>query len=518
MAEKSGQNGQGTTHHDILVIGGGINGAGIARDAAGRGFSVFLCDRGDFGGGTSSASTKLVHGGLRYLEHFEFHLVRESLMEREVLWQMAPHIIWPLRFILPYHSGLRPAWMLRLGLFLYDHMGGRKLLPGTRTVNLRNDPTGKPLKPVYTKGFEYSDCWVEDSRMVILNLQDARAKGADIRPRTEVKTARFEDSKWRVTLRDVRTGKTSEVSASLVVNATGPYVDEVLKSVFGHNNAHHVRLVRGSHIVIGKKYQHDRCYILQNADERIIFAIPYEGKYTLIGTTDAEHVDLSKKPHITSEEIDYLCAMASEYFTEPVTNEDIVWTYSGVRPLFDDGASKAQEATRDYVIRFDKELGHGRLINIFGGKITTFRRLAESVMHDVEAVLGKRNPAWTRGAVLPGGDFPVTGYDALVDKFTKQFGFVDVDLMKRLVRHYGTEVAVMLDGLQSKEDLGEDFGCGLFEAEVRYLADHEWAMEAEDVVFRRTRLGIAMSDAEIGKVGRWLAAREKTVARPRSSS
>lgn len=484
-------------HYDIVVVGGGINGAGIARDAAGRGYSVCLCDAGDFAGGTSSASTKLVHGGLRYLEHYEFRLVRESLMEREVLWQMAPHIIWPLRFVLPYHGGLRPAWLLRLGLFLYDNLGGRKLLPGTKTIDLKNDPTGTPLKSSFLKGFEYSDCWVEDSRMVILNLRDAMAKGANIRPRTALERASYQEGKWHLGLGNRKTGAACEITASLVVNATGPYVDEVLKSVFGRNDAHHVRLVRGSHIVIRKKFEHDRCYIFQNADDRIIFAIPYERNFTLIGTTDVEHASIDKKPEITEQEIDYLCEMASEYFIEPVTKKDVVWTYSGVRPLFDDGASKAQEATRDYVIKRDDALGDGSLLNIFGGKITTFRRLAESLMNEVEETLGKRGPAWTRGATLPGGKFPVTGYQDLVDDLSKRFSFVDDELMSRLVRQYGTDVGVMLEGMKSLEDMGLDFGASLFEAEVRYLMTYEWAMDAEDILFRRTRLGISMTGAQI---------------------
>lgn len=497
-------NGATAQHYDILVIGGGINGAGIARDAAGRGFSVCLADAGDFGGGTSSASTKLIHGGLRYLEHYEFRLVREALMEREVLWSMAPHIIRPLRFVLPYHSGLRPAWLLRLGLFLYDHLGGRKLLPGTRTLDLSRDAAGKPLKPGFRKAFEYSDCWAEDSRLVILNLRDARAQGAVILARTAAESARFENGKWHATLRDVRTGAARQVTASIVVNAAGPHVDEVLKTVFGRSDAHNVRLVRGSHIVIGKKFDHGKPYIFQNADERIIFAIPYEDDFTLIGTTDAEQERLDGKPAITPEEIDYLCAMASEYFAEPVKKDDVVWTYSGVRPLFDDGASKAQEATRDYVIRRDDKLGNGTLINIFGGKITTYRRLAESVLHDIEATLGKREPAWTRGATLPGGNFEVTGFDELAERILERHPFAGRDLTRRLARLYGTDAYVILDGSRSIDELGRHFGHGLYEAEVRFLMEHEWATMAEDVLFRRTRLGIRMSAEEKKALAEWM--------------
>ncbi len=493
-----------TRDFDIFIIGGGINGAGIARDASGRGFSACLCDAGDFGGGTSSASTKLVHGGLRYLEHFEFRLVREALIEREILWQMAPHIIWPLRFILPHHKGLRPAWLLRLGLFLYDHLGGRKLLPATRTINLTKDIAGKSLKPDFKKAFEYSDCWVEDSRLVILNLQDAQAKGADIRPRTSAQKAEFKNGKWQIELADKITGEREHITASVIINATGPWVDEVMKNVFGKNDSKNVRLVRGSHIVIKKKYQHDRAYIFQNSDERIIFAIPYENDYTLIGTTDAEQDDIFEQPKISQTEIDYLCDMASEYFKEPVSQEDVVWTYSGVRPLYDDGASKAQEATRDYVIRQEETLGDGSLFNIFGGKITTFRRLAESVLEEIEDKLGKQKAKWTAGAVYSGGDFATDGYNDLVNLYTKQYPFIETELMQRLVRLYGTNTLEILKGAKDIQDLGIDFGEGLYQCEVEYLMKHEWAFEASDILYRRTKLGIRMTKAQSNKLAAWI--------------
>ncbi len=482
------------SEYDVLVIGGGINGCGIARDAAGRGFSVCLCEAGDIGSGTSSASTKLVHGGLRYLEHYEFGLVRKALMEREVLWQMAPHIIWPMRFVLPHHKGLRPAWLLRLGLFLYDHLGGRKLLPATKTLALHDDPTGKPLKREYHRAFEYSDCWVEDSRLVVLNARDAADRGASILPRTRAVQARRAGDNWQVTLEDGATGIQCMVTARLVINCAGPWIDEVLKTVFGRNDSHNVRLVRGSHIVIHRKYEHDKSYIFQNSDGRIIFAIPYERDFTLIGTTDVDHGTEMGKPTITHDEEEYLCEMASTYFACPVTSNDIAWSYSGVRPLYNDGATKAQEATRDYVIGEDSETdGSARLINVFGGKITTYRVLSEAILERIEAALGKRGLAWTAGSTLPGGDFPTTGFDELVGELTTRHHGIDEQLLRRLARLYGTRAKMVLANVDSAADLGKCFGKDLFEAEVRYLMSHEWARTAEDVLFRRTKLGIGFA-------------------------
>ncbi len=484
-------------HYDVLIIGGGINGCGIARDAVGRGYSVCLCEAGDFGGGTSSASTKLVHGGLRYLEHYEFLLVRKALREREVLWKIAPHIIWPMRFVLPHHSGLRPAWLIRLGLFLYDHIGGRKLLPPTTSVNLRSDETGKPLKQAFEKAFEYSDCWVDDSRLVVLNALDAADRGASMLPHTKVTGARRTGGQWRVEIEDTLSGFSRTVTAAIIVNAAGPWVDMVLKQVFGQDDARNVRLVRGSHIVISRKFAHGKAYIFQNDDNRIIFAIPFEDDYTLIGTTDAEHGDAMDKPEISADEIDYLCGMASEYFAAPVTRSDVVWTYSGVRPLYDDGASKAQEATRDYVIREDGDSETGLLLNIFGGKITTFRVLAEEILKIVESALGARRPSWTANAALPGGDFEAQEFTGLVEACAAGRPRMDRRLITRLVRHYGTRAQNVLGDAQQASDLGGDFGNGLHEAEVIYLMRHEWALQAQDILFRRTKLGIGYDAGQI---------------------
>ncbi|EXL01836.1 glycerol-3-phosphate dehydrogenase [Aquamicrobium defluvii] len=483
-----------TPIYDIFVVGGGINGCGIARDAAGRGYSVFLAEMDDLASGTSSGSTKLIHGGLRYLEHYEFRLVREALMEREVLWRNAPHIIWPMRFVLPYARGLRPAWMLRLGLFIYDHIGGRKLLPPTRTLDMRTDPAGKPLKPIFSKAFEYSDGWVNDARLVVLNARDAADRGAQIRTRTELEDARFEDGVWTVLLHD-RTGETHyEVRARLIVNAAGPWVDHVLSQALGRNDVHNVRLVQGSHIVVARKFDDPRAYFFQNADGRIIFAIPYEEDFTLIGTTDQDYTGDPHGVKITDHEVDYLCSAASEYFTEPVRRSDIVWTYSAVRPLYDDGASKAQEATRDYVLRV--EPGEGPIVNAFGGKITTYRRLSEAMLDKIGDILGKKGRPWTVKAPLPGGDFPATAYDAQVEKLKKAYPFLELRHARRLVRLYGTRAGDLLGLARSVSDLGRHFGADLYEAEVRYLIANEWAMTAEDILWRRTKRGLRLTSGE----------------------
>lgn len=481
--------------YDLAIIGGGVNGCGIARDAAGRGVSVVLFEQGDFAGATSSASTKLIHGGLRYLEHYEFRLVREALMEREVLWAIAPHIIRPLRFVLPHHKGLRPAWLLRLGLFLYDHLGGRKLLPATRTLDLRRDEVGRPLREGYARAFEYSDCWVEDSRLVVLNALDAAERGADIRPRSRVIGASHADDHWQVETE--QDGERKIVRARVLINAAGPWVHEVLAQVLRVNSPANVRLVQGSHIVVPKLYDHDRAYIFQNGDGRIIFAIPYEQDFTLIGTTDRDFGQTPAKPVASPEEIAYLCAAASEYFAHPVTPDDVVWTYSGVRPLYDDGASKAQEATRDYVLEMEGGEGRPPLLSVFGGKITTYRRLAEHAMEKLSPFLPKAAKAsWTGTEPLPGGDFAVHDQPRIVGQLKRAHPWLDEKLARRLVRAYGTRALRLLDGLRGPADLGRVFGADLTEAEVRYLMREEWARSAEDVLWRRSKLGLRFSREE----------------------
>lgn len=483
--------------NDLFVIGGGINGCGIARDAVGRGYSVFLAEMNDLASGTSRAATKLIHGGLRYLEHYEFRLVRESLMEREVLWANAPHIIWPLRFVLPHHKGLRPAWLLRLGLFMYDNLGGRKLLPATKTLDMTSDVTGKPLNKLFTKGFEYSDCWVDDARFVVLNAQDAATRGATIRPRTKVVAARRHEGIWNIDIEDRRTGKIETIHARMLVNAAGPWVDQVISNAFGKNDVHNVRLVQGSHIIVPKIFDHDRCYIFQNADNRIIFAIPYERDFTLIGTTDQDYLGDPANVEISQSEITYLCDAASEYFAKPIRPADIVWTYSGVRPLFDDGATSAQEATRDYVLKVEGSAQEGAVLNVFGGKLTTSRRLAEHVLEKIEDILGRKGMSWTISAAMPGGNFPVQGFDGLVAKISAAYPFLDARRTTRLARLYGTNVFVLLGIAKNMADLGMQFGPDLTQAEVDYLMEYEWAMECDDILWRRTKAGLITGKADV---------------------
>jgi glycerol-3-phosphate dehydrogenase len=512
---------------DLFVIGGGINGCGIARDAAGRGLSVELAEMNDLASATSSASTKLFHGGLRYLEYLEMRLVREALIERETLLRAMPHISWPMRFVLPYHrdmrfegdtpvsrmlglvmpwmKGRRPAWLIRLGLFFYDHLGGREILPGTTTLNLAQAPEGAPLKEKFTRAFEYSDCWIEDSRLVVLNARDAEARGARIRVRTRVAGAERRDGLWHVRLEDGETGETDTVRARALVNAGGPWVGDVITGTLRLNSSEGVRLVRGSHIVTRRLYDHDKCYFFQGTDGRIIFAIPYEGDFTLIGTTDAEHDDPDTTPECTPEEAAYLCRFASEYFERPVTQDDIVWSYSGVRPLYDDGAKSATAATRDYVLSLD-DSGGAPLLNVFGGKITTYRRLAESALARLAPHFPRAGGDWTAGVALPGGDFAVDGVGALVDSLCARYPFLARGHALRLVRAYGTEAAQVLGGARAVADLGRDFGATLTEAEVRWQMSREYAREAADVVWRRTRLGLKMSPAQIAALDEWMRA------------
>jgi len=498
--------------YDIAIIGGGVNGCGIARDAAGRGLSVILLEKDDLASGTSAASTKLIHGGLRYLEHYAFGLVRESLREREVLWAMAPHIIWPLRFVLPHHEGLRPAFLIRLGLFLYDHLGGRKLLPGTRTLDLRNDAAGAPLKPAFKRGFEYSDCWVQDARLVVLNAMDAAARGADIRVRSEMRTARRAGDHWEIGIADRLGGGEETVQARSLVNAAGPWVGQVLSNRLGRNARSRVRLVKGSHIIVPQLFDHERAYIFQNSDGRIIFAIPYERDFTLIGTTD---VDFSGDPddaHIEAGEIAYLCRSVSDYIAETVRSEDVVWSYSGIRPLYDDGGQSAQNVTRDFVLDLDTEGDTAPLLSVFGGKITTYRRLAEGALKTLKPWLSAAGPNWTRSAKLPGGDFPVEGFEALCDGLIADCSALPRDLLTRLARDYGTRARWILGDSTTESMLGRHFGHDLYEREVRYLVEHEWARTADDILWRRSKLGLRVTPAQRRALEDWLRTHPLTKA------
>jgi glycerol-3-phosphate dehydrogenase len=489
---------------DLAIIGGGVNGCGIARDAAGRGLSVLLCEQGDLAQATSSASTKLFHGGLRYLEFYEFRLVREALIEREVLLGAMPHISWPLRFVLPHHKGLRPAWLLRLGLFIYDHLGGRKFLPPTRTLDLTTGPLSAPLKEGFRKGFEYSDCWVEDSRLVVLNARDAATRGAEVLTRTRCESATRHEGLWQVVLHDLASDTERTIQARALVNAGGPWVEEIIRGRVRENTSDSIRLVRGSHIVTRKLFDHDQPYIFQQSDGRIIFAIPYETDFTLIGTTDHDHDGDPGNPVCTPEEVEYLCKAASEYFRAPITTDDVVWTYSGVRPLYDDGASSATQATRDYVLKVVDRDGAAPLLNIFGGKITTYRRLAEGALEKLTPYFPNPGKPWTAGAPLPGGDFPVDGVAELITRLRKNHPFLDASFAQRLIRAYGTEADEMLGDAASMDDLGQCFGWNLTEREVRWLMAREWACSADDVLWRRTKLGLRLSKPERDALDAWM--------------
>jgi glycerol-3-phosphate dehydrogenase len=493
---------------DLAIVGGGVNGCGIARDAAGRGNTVFLCEMNDLASGTSSWSTKLVHGGLRYLEYYEFRLVREALIEREILWQIAPHIIRPLRFVLPHHAGLRPAWLLRLGLFLYDHIGGRHLLPPTRSVDLAHDAVGKPLIPNrYTKGFEYSDCFVDDARLVVLTARDAADRGADIRTRTKAVDIKQADGIWQVTVENTRTKERTTIRARVLVNAGGPWVENVLASGAGVNARAKVRLVQGSHIVTRKLYAHDRAYIFQNSDGRIVFVIPYQDDFTLIGTTDRDYHGDPSQVKATPEEIEYLCTAASEYLAKPVTPDEVVWTYSGVRPLYDDGASEAKAATRDYVFELDTPDG-APLLSIYGGKITTYRRLAEEALERLSPYLrsAKAREGWTGKSPLPGGDLDVSALPALTAELRRNYPFLTEEHASRLAHAYGTRASKWLGNAKSLADLGQPFGATLTASEIKYLMAAEWAVTADDIVWRRSKLGLHLSAEEIAVIDAWIAA------------
>jgi len=499
---------------DLIVIGGGVNGAGVARDAAGRGVRVLLLERGDLAQETSSASTKLIHGGLRYLEHYEFALVREALAERETLWRIAPHIIWPMRFILPHRKGLRPRWLLRLGLFIYDHIGGRKKLPAAASVDLSRHIAGQPLKPFLTKGFEYSDCWVDDARLVLLNARDAADRGAQIRTRMEATVLTRGAQGWSVTAKD-EAGADHHFTARCVVNAAGPSVLDLLEKAQTPTKRK-MRLVRGSHIVVKRLFEHPYAYFFQLPDGRIFFAIPYERDFTLIGTTDQDHHASVFEAEASEEEVAYLCAGANQYFKQSIGPQDVVWTYSGVRPLLDDGSGRPEAATRGYALELDGDADAGRngmggnamghpLLSIFGGKITSYRHLAEAVMEKLTpylpALAGK---SWTSTAPLPGGDFPVEGAAALSAEYQARYPFLAPSDIDRITKAYGTHSANWLGDAATRADLGQDFGHGLSAAEVDYLITREWAASTQDILWRRSKLGLHFSAEQTDILAQYL--------------
>lgn len=488
--------------YDIVVIGGGINGAGVARDAAGRGLSVLLVEQNDLANATSSASTKLIHGGLRYLEHYEFRLVREALIEREVLLRSAPHIIWPLSFVLPHHKGLRPQWMLRLGLFLYDHLGGRERLPATRKLDLRQSSEGRPLKNDFTTGFAYSDCWVDDARLVVLNAMDAARRGAVIRTRTRCERLSRCGDRWTITLRP-EGGATETVTARSVVNAAGPWVTDIIDRADGVKRTADLRMVKGSHIVVPRIFEGDNAYIFQNGDGRIAFAIPYEGDFTLIGTTDVAFEGEAKDVHIEDDEVAYLLALVNQYLATPLQASDVVWTYSGVRPLYNDRSSNASAVTRDYVFDLDAVDGKAPMLSIFGGKITTYRKLAEHALGKLLPELDIKDVPWTRTSTLPGGDLPDGDVDAFKAGVQRKHPWLPGTLLHRWTRTYGSLLTHIIGQAASLEDLGREIVPGLYEAELAYLVEHEWAVSAEDIVWRRTKLGLHSPTAATA-VADWL--------------
>ena len=499
-----------TLECDVLVVGGGINGAGIARDAAGRGLCVILCEKDDLAGHTSSASSKLIHGGLRYLEHYQFALVRKSLIEREVLLRSAPHIMWPLRFVMPHDRGQRPAWLIRAGLYLYDALARREFLPGSEAVLLRGHQAGRGLKSAFTRGFVYSDGWVDDARLVVLNAIDARERGARIFTRTACTGLERDAEYWNATLSHA--GGTSRVRARCLVNAAGPWAGSFLQRATSVAPPQSLRLIKGSHIVVPRLFDHPYAYIFQHPDGRIVFAIPYEREFTLIGTTDLDYSGDPDQVAISADEIDYLCQLANRYFAHPISAADVVWTYSGVRPIVQDEHANASAATRDFRLEHDTE--GAPVLTVFGGKITTFRKLSEQAVDWIAPALGNRAPCWTAGACLPGGDLfgekpskrGVIEFDAWVQGLQECCPWLPSALALRYARAYGTRVKTLLSGCAGLADLGQEIVPGLFEAEVRYLVAHEWATSAADILWRRSKLGLHLPAASAALLDAWLAA------------
>ena len=478
--------------YDIAIIGGGINGCGIAADAAGRGLKVCLAEKGDLAGATSSSSSKLIHGGLRYLEHYEFRLVREALGEREVLLRKAPHIIWPLRFVLPHAQGLRPRWMLRAGLFLYDNLHARAKIPGSRAIDLTRDPAGQPLKSTFANGFTYYDCWVDDARLVVFNAMHARQKGAEIWTRTEVTATRQDGSLWAITLKN---GAGSRIIRSRsLINAAGPWADRVDRLTSsngaGHNTAT-VRLVKGSHLVVPRVRGANDAYILQSSDNRVVFVLPYEEKFTLIGTTDVPEMGDPGQVQCSDEEEAYLLDLVGRFFKTPLTHDDVVWRYAGVRPLYDDGTANASAVTRDYHLELNKDPASPPRLSIYGGKITTYRCLAEDALARILPALGLPSSAtWTANEPLPGGNLQHDGFETFFDDLVNDKpGFAPNDL-KHIARRHGSLARTVIGDARTLSDMGRDFGVGLTAREIDYMRTHEWAVAPDDILWRRTKVGV----------------------------
>lgn len=494
------------TSFDIVVIGGGINGAGIARDAAGRGYCVCLLEKDDLAQATSSASTKLIHGGLRYLEHYAFRLVRESLQERSVLQSLAPHIIWPMRFILPHHKGLRPGWLIRLGLFIYDHLGGRRRVSASQRLRLNTHPAGAVLSSDFNIAFAYSDCWVEDSRLVVLNALDADRRGAQIRTRTKLVSAYPVNGQWQLSLQTDE-GQKQTITTRLLVNAAGPWAVDVLHRTGAKNNTASLRLIKGSHLILDRKMPSEDAFLLQNSDGRITFMIPYEGRFTLAGTTDVDldMAGLTGQLDISEDEVDYLLDTLNSYLETPLNRADIVASYAGVRPLYDDGSGQAAKANRDYHLELDRQDG-APLLSVFGGKLTTYRRLAEAALLKITSAFGEDRSSWTADAPLPGGDF--IHIDDVLDRLQTKIADMPDKTALRLVRAYGTDVFTLTDAAACMADLGIQFGGGLSEAELRYLMAYEYARTAEDILNRRSKLYLHLSAEQKQQLESWLSAEQ----------
>jgi glycerol-3-phosphate dehydrogenase len=487
---------------DLVVIGGGINGAGIARDAAGRGLSVILCEKDDLAQGTSSRSGKLIHGGLRYLEYYEFRLVREALIEREVLLNAAPHIVWPMRFVLPHSPEQRPAWLVRLGLFLYDHLGGRQKLPGCRNIDLRRDPEGRPIRPEFTRAFEYSDCWVDDARLVSLNALDAKERGATVMTRTAATAARRMNGGWEVAF-TAADGTQSKVQAKAIANAAGPWVENVINGVAGSNSPRRVRLVKGSHIIVPKFWEGPQAYLFQNNDKRVIFVNPYEGDMALIGTTDIPYEGKAEDVAIDESETAYLLAAVNRYLTTPIKRDEVFHAFAGVRPLYDDNAENPSAVTRDYV--FDVT-GEPPMLSVFGGKITTYRKLAEHALEKLKPFFPAMTGAWTAAAPLPGGDMPGADFERFLAQLQTTQPWLPEDLAHHYARLYGTRTTDLLNGARDLAGLGQHFGGLLYQAEIDYLRKAEWARTAEDVLDRRTKHGLHITPGQRAAVQRFMGA------------